>query len=375
MAPAGSGAPQGDRSQGVNGYVLNTITPETATSCHYFWAFARNYSLHEQRLTHELREGVSSIFREDETVLEAQQRAIDEHPDHRFYNLNIDAGAMWARRLIDRMIEREPEAQRVIPLRRGLRVAGEFNEASQTVKAQLRLRELIVGGDLVPGERVPELALVERLGVSRTPVRTALQRLQDEGLLDALPGGGYAVKAFSEAEIRDAIEVRGTMEGLAARLAAERGITRSMLAQAREVLAGIDALLAVPLLDEAAFAGYVEHNARFHGLLAEMAGSDVVRRQVERAAAQPFASPNGFVLVRSSGPAGARRARRGAGAAPRGARGDREPRGRACRKPGPRTRTDRPSQPQRSPAQPAGDAAAAGCRADPPRPLSTRARR
>jgi len=181
-------------------------------------------------------------------------------------------------------------------------VAGEFNEASQTVKAQLRLRELIVGGDLVPGERVPELALVERLGVSRTPVRTALQRLQDEGLLDALPGGGYAVKAFSEAEIRDAIEVRGTMEGLAARLAAERGITRSMLAQAREVLAGIDALLAAPLLDEAAFAGYVEHNARFHGLLAEMAGSDVVRRQVERAAAQPFASPNGFVLVRSSGP-------------------------------------------------------------------------
>jgi len=114
VALAGTGAPQGDRSQGVNGYVLNTITPETATSCHYFWAFARNYSLHEQRLTHELREGVSGIFGEDEHVLEAQQRAIDEHPGYRFYNLNIDAGAMWARRLIDKMIERE---KRVIPLR------------------------------------------------------------------------------------------------------------------------------------------------------------------------------------------------------------------------------------------------------------------
>ncbi len=176
------------------------------------------------------------------------------------------------------------------------------NDASQTVKAQLRLRELIVGGELAPGERLPELALVERLGVSRTPVRTALQKLQDEGLLDALPGGGYAVKAFSESEIHDAIEIRGTMEGLAARLAAERGVAPSLLAAAHECLAGIDALLAASALDEAAFSAYVEHNGRFHELLAAMAGSDTLRRQVERAAALPFASPNGFVLVRSTGP-------------------------------------------------------------------------
>lgn len=178
-------------------------------------------------------------------------------------------------------------------------------DASQTVKAQLRLRELIVSGELEPGERVPELALVERLGVSRTPVRTALQALQGEGLLDILPGGGYAVKAFGEAEVRDAIEVRGTMEGLAARLAAERGAAPLLLTEARECLAAIDALLAAPSLDETAFQGYIEHNARFHALLAEMAGSDVVQRQVERAAALPFASPNGFVMARTEG-AGAR---------------------------------------------------------------------
>ncbi len=87
--------------------MLNTITPETDRTCHYFWAFARNYRLSEQRLTSELREGVSRIFREDELILEAQQKAIDDHPDHDFYNLNIDAGAMWARRLIDRMIAGE----------------------------------------------------------------------------------------------------------------------------------------------------------------------------------------------------------------------------------------------------------------------------
>jgi GntR family transcriptional regulator of vanillate catabolism len=178
----------------------------------------------------------------------------------------------------------------------------ETQDASQTVKAQLRLRELIVSGQLQPGERVPELALVERLGVSRTPVRTALQSLQGEGLLEALPGGGYAVKAFGEAEVRDAIEVRGTMEGLAARLAAERGVAPLLMTEARECLAAIDAVLAAPALAPTAFEGYIEHNARFHALLAEMAGSDVVRRQVERAAALPFASPNGFVMANTDGP-------------------------------------------------------------------------
>ena len=83
------------------------MTPETETSCHYFWAFVRNYRTSEQRLTTEIREGVSNIFREDELILEAQQRAMDENPDRTFYNLNIDAGAMWARRVIDRIVARE----------------------------------------------------------------------------------------------------------------------------------------------------------------------------------------------------------------------------------------------------------------------------
>lgn len=118
VAPTGTGAPQGNRGQGVNGMVLNTITPETANTCLYFWAFARNYCLDEQRLTHQLREGVAGIFREDELVLEAQQKAIEEHPDHKFYNLNIDAGAMWARRLIDKMVDAERGSPAVIPIRR-----------------------------------------------------------------------------------------------------------------------------------------------------------------------------------------------------------------------------------------------------------------
>jgi vanillate O-demethylase monooxygenase subunit len=113
VAPAGTGAPEGDRSQGVNGFVLNTITPETEKTCHYFWAFVRNYRIGEQRITTEIRDGVSGIFREDELILEAQQRAMDENPDRIFYNLNIDAGAMWSRKLIDRMLAKEGASQRL----------------------------------------------------------------------------------------------------------------------------------------------------------------------------------------------------------------------------------------------------------------------
>ncbi|KFA27056.1 vanillate O-demethylase oxygenase [Xanthomonas vasicola pv. vasculorum NCPPB 1326] len=86
VAITGTGAPEGDRSQGVNGYVLNAITPETDTTCHYFWAFMRNYALHDQSLTTLTREGVTGVFGEDEAVLEAQQRAIGAHPDQAFYN-------------------------------------------------------------------------------------------------------------------------------------------------------------------------------------------------------------------------------------------------------------------------------------------------
>lgn len=106
-APTGTGAPEGDRSKGINGYVVNTITPETESTSHYFWSFCRNYNIQDQSLTNALRDGVRAIFAQDEVVLEAQQRAMDEQPDKEFYNLNIDAGAMWARKKITDMIEEE----------------------------------------------------------------------------------------------------------------------------------------------------------------------------------------------------------------------------------------------------------------------------
>lgn len=175
-----------------------------------------------------------------------------------------------------------------------------LDSSSQAVKAQLRLRELILSGELPGGSRIAELAIVEKLGVSRTPIRTALMRLEQEGLLDALPNGGYAVRTFSERDVADAIELRGTLEGLAARLAAERGAPAVVLSEARQCLAGIDAVLAQPALDDPAFSRYVALNQRFHALLAEMAGSAVLGRELDRVVSLPFASPSGFVVVQAN---------------------------------------------------------------------------
>lgn len=171
---------------------------------------------------------------------------------------------------------------------------------SQAVKAQLRLREMILAGELPAGERIVELAIVDRLGMSRTPIRAALMRLEQEGLLEALPNGGYAVRTFSEREVNDAIELRGTVEGLAARLAAEHGAPAAVLAEARHCLDEIDQVLARPALDDEAFMRYVELNQAFHNLLRELAASRVIARELDRVVRLPFASPSGFVVVQAN---------------------------------------------------------------------------
>ena len=153
--------------------------------------------------------------------------------------------------------------------------------SSQAVNALLKLREFILGGEIKAGERMSELALVERLGVSRTPIRAALVRLEQEGLLRALPTGGFVVNAFNERDMHAAIEIRGTLEGLAARLAAERGVSATDLDVLKQCLSGLDELV----LDGGgvtvdSFSAYVELNEQFHRIIIELADSAVLTRQI-----------------------------------------------------------------------------------------------
>src|SRR4051794_41847386 len=94
---------------------------------------------------------------------------------------------------------------------------------SQTVRAQLALRDMILSGRLRPGERISELQAVEITNVSRTPVRLALVRLEDEGLLEAVPSGGFMGEGVTRGGIFDSIELRGTPGGPPPPLPPQRG--------------------------------------------------------------------------------------------------------------------------------------------------------
>lgn len=172
------------------------------------------------------------------------------------------------------------------------------NGQPRTVRALLAIRELILEGVLAPGKRISELAVAERTGISRTPIRAALQRLEEEGLIETIPSGGFAVKSFSQQDVFDAIEIRGTLEGLAARLAAERGST-ARLGPLQACLQELDGLVEAAIETEEAFPGYVAANARLHALIVDLAESPTLKRQIDRAVSLPFASPSGFVMAQA----------------------------------------------------------------------------
>jgi len=171
---------------------------------------------------------------------------------------------------------------------------------SQSTRALLRLRELLLSGEFAAGTRMSELPLVERLGVSRTPLRLALSTLAHEGLLDVLPGGGYAVREFTYADIVDAIELRGVLEGTAVRFTAERGMSRRHIAAMRALHRDMEEV--VHRADYESFERYVALNRRFHALFLKGARSPVLERALDGIVSLPFASPSAFVLAEAELP-------------------------------------------------------------------------
>jgi GntR family transcriptional regulator, vanillate catabolism transcriptional regulator len=177
---------------------------------------------------------------------------------------------------------------------------------SQTGRTLLTVRELLLKGEFRPGERLSELALVERLGVSRTPIRLAFDRLAHEGLVEPSPSGGFVVCEFTICDVWDAIEMRGVLEGTAARLAAERLTDSAALLPIRACQAQMDMLvenIANKSIDS--FALYLNLNEVFHEELVKLASSPMLRRTVDHLTALPFASPSAMVFARAKLPGGA----------------------------------------------------------------------
>ena len=169
----------------------------------------------------------------------------------------------------------------------------ESQRASQLDKAVMGIRSLIMEGELEPNVRLAEVALAERLKISRTPLRQAMDRLVAEGLLERIDTGGCRVASFTREDIIDAIELRGVIEGTAARLAAERNADPKALIECDRVLEELDRAMSRP--DGIDFTAYVRLNAEFHNLIAELSGSSVMRREIERVVRLPLASPSAFL--------------------------------------------------------------------------------
>ena len=112
VALAGRSGHQAAPEHKVSSVVVDFITPETDTTMWYFWGMARSFRVGDAALTAQIREGQGRVFAQDTAVLEAQQRNLALHPQRRLLKLNIDAGGVQARRIIDRLIAQEqPQAQ------------------------------------------------------------------------------------------------------------------------------------------------------------------------------------------------------------------------------------------------------------------------
>lgn len=112
------------------------------------------------------------------------------------------------------------------------------NEITMTIDDYLPLRDVvfntlrqaILRGELEPGERLMEIQLAQKLGVSRTPIREAIRKLELEGLVIMIPRKGAEVAHITEKDMKDVLEVRGTLEELAVTLAC-KNITKEAIAE------------------------------------------------------------------------------------------------------------------------------------------------
>jgi GntR family transcriptional regulator, vanillate catabolism transcriptional regulator len=166
---------------------------------------------------------------------------------------------------------------------------------SQTGRATLVLREMLLEGHFQPGERIREVPLAAELGVSRIPLRLVLERLAHEGLLDVRPTRGFVVQRFSTADIFDAIELRGLLEGMAARLTAERVPALADTAELYAIHKELTRVVRRRKLTLECLERYMELNGRFHAEILQLSRSRMLQRAMEHVCSLPFASPSAFV--------------------------------------------------------------------------------
>ena len=143
-----------------------------------------------------------------------------------------------------------------------------------------RLRAALLEGRFAPDEKLNEASLSTMLAVSRTPVRSALHSLVAEGLLDYVPNRGYSVRGVDVEGLGPLFDVRGVLEGLASRSAAERGLSDAAHAAYREALADGDAVLGKGQLLIADRAIFGDVNSRIHAAIVQAAENRMLQDMI-----------------------------------------------------------------------------------------------
>lgn len=168
--------------------------------------------------------------------------------------------------------------------------------SKEATNVVVSLRKLIREGVYAPGERIAELNVAERLGVSRTPVRLAFRTLEEEGLLEKAGKRGFRIREFNAADLICAVEVRGVLEGLAARRLVERGVPAAIREHLLSCVREGAQLLAKGYLDKDDIDQWSRINLSFHTLIVESTGSLVIRDAISRNNHLPFASADSIII-------------------------------------------------------------------------------
>lgn len=158
------------------------------------------------------------------------------------------------------------------------------------------LRDKILSGALKQGDRLVEIPTAEMLGVSRTPVRIAFRALEQEGLLTQLPRRGYQVREITNDEIAGSVEVRGVLEGLAARQIVEKGLAGEVIAELKQCLKDGDALFRDRSFNEEKVQAYVEINRQFHDVLIKGSQNNAIAMALQINEHMPMASVSSLVF-------------------------------------------------------------------------------
>ncbi|MEM7302626.1 MAG: GntR family transcriptional regulator [Pseudomonadota bacterium] len=162
------------------------------------------------------------------------------------------------------------------------------------------IRQDIIDGTFDHGARITEASLCDSHKVSRTPVRLALRRLEQEGMIRKSEGRGYVVGEITVDDIRQAVLVRGHLESLAARLMAQSKRRQSDLDQMARAIDRIEALTDIGRLDDEIIRGMHAANVEFHSTVLEGCGNDYVKFTCNQISHLPMLAAGSMVFDRSA---------------------------------------------------------------------------